>query len=411
VTPVDTPRTRAPHSVPGAVLALGAVFLIAGGVFSARWMLRPLVRKWDLGDLFVYRAAGKAVVHGHSVFGSYVAGQLRNPLPFIYPPFDALLAIPFSLLGQTPASILWTVLTIGLLAVVVRLCFAPLIERFGRAWPIAFVLTLAAVASLSPVEDHLRFGQVGIWLMACCVVDCLVENPRWPRGALIGIATAVKLVPAIFIPYLWLSGRRRAAVVATGTFGLMTVFGFAVTPRDSWTFFTSKMFEPTSPTYFSNQSLEGMLQRAISGPWRVFWLVAVVAVLFYGLRAAVRASQVGDEVRAVAITGLVSVLVSPISWIHHLVWVVPALAVVIGAGRDWRRVAIAFGFAALFIARVPYIGHEELGSGFVASLLEDSYGLLCIALLVYLARGIRPRSSDPVGPGATATPATSTVPG
>jgi alpha-1,2-mannosyltransferase len=387
VSPVDSKPASATKNVPAAALTLGALILVAGGVLGAVWMLHPFVRKWDLEDLAVYRAAGRAVVHGHSVYGSYVHDQLRLPLPFIYPPCAALLVAPFSWLGEAPANVAWTAATIILLAAVVRVCFAPLLYRFGRAAPIALVMTLAAAAALSPVEDHLRFGQVGIPLMACCVFDCMVEHPRWPRGVLVGLATAVKLVPGLFIPYLWLSGRRRAAGVATATFAALTLLGVVVAPGDSWEFFHSKIFEPTSPKFFANQSLEGILQRAIGGPWRVFWLAAVVVVLVYGLRAAVRAGRTGDELRAVAIIGLVSVLVSPISWIHHLVWVVPALAVLVGAGRDRRQVALGFLVAALFVARLPYFGHDELRTGMIAATLQDSYGLLCLALLVYLARG------------------------
>jgi alpha-1,2-mannosyltransferase len=398
VSRVETQRARGPNTedVPGAILTIGALLLVVGGVLGAVWMLHPYVRKWDLEDLAVYRAAGRAVVHRHSVFGSYVHDQLRLPLPFIYPPFAALLAAPFSWLPEKTANLAWTAATIVVLAAVVRVCFAPLVRRFGRAAPFALVLILAAVAALSPVEDHLRFGQVGIPLMACCIFDCMVEHPRWPRGALVGLASAVKLVPAIFIPYLWFSGRRRAAGVATATFGALTLIGFVVTPGDSWDFFHSKVFEPTSPTFFSNQSLEGILQRAIGGPWRVFWLAAVVVVFVYGLRAAVVASREGDELRAVAIIGLVGVLVSPISWIHHLVWVVPAIAVIVGAGRYRAQVALAFLVAALFVARLPYFGHDELKTGLLAAFLKDSYGLGCIALLVYLARPSRARTPHPV---------------
>ena len=398
MTTVDTPRPSATQRVPAAALLIGALAIIVGGILAARWMLDPLVRKWDLADLAVYRAAGKAVLHHHSVFGSYVHDQLRVPLPFIYPPFAALLATPFALLSETPANLAWTALTIALLGGVVFVCFAPLLRRAGRAAPVVFVLALAAMAALSPVEEHLRFGQVGIPLMACCVFDCMVEKPRWPRGMLVGIATAVKLVPAIFVPYLWLTGRRKAAGVAAATFGALTLVGFAVTPGDSWDFFHSKIFEPTSPKYFSNQSLEGILQRAIAGPWRLVWIIAVVVVLVYGLRAAVFAHRGGDELRAVAITGLVGVLVSPISWVHHLVWVVPALAVFVGTGRDLRRIAIAFVVAALFVARLPYYGYEEMHAGFLAALFKDSYGFVCIALLVGLARSVRPaRCSSPRG--------------
>jgi alpha-1,2-mannosyltransferase len=398
VSRLETQRARGPNTedVPGAILTIGALLLVVGGVLGAMWMLHPYVRKWDLEDLAVYRAAGRAVVHRQSVFGSYVHDQLRLPLPFIYPPFAALLAAPFSWLTEKTANLAWTAATVVVLAAVVRVSFAPLIRRFGRAAPFALVLILAAVAGLSPVEDHLRFGQVGIPLMACCIFDCMVEHPRWPRGALVGLASAVKLVPAIFIPYLWFSGRRRAAGVATATFGALTLIGFVVTPGDSWDFFHSKVFEPTSPTFFSNQSLEGILQRAIGGPWRVFWLAAVVVVVVYGLRAAVEASRAGDELRAVAIVGLVGVLVSPISWIHHLVWVVPAIAVIVGAGRYRAQVALAFLVAALFVARLPYFGHDELKTGLLAAFLKDSYGLGCIALLVYLARPSRVRAPHPV---------------
>ncbi len=394
VTPVDTARTRATGRVPAPLLVLGALILVTGGVLGAMWMLHPLIRKWDLGDLAVYRAAGRAVVHHHSIFGGYVHDQLRVPLPFIYPPFAALLAAPFSWGTEKAANLAWTAVTVLVLGAVVRTCFAPLLRRFGRVAPIAFVLILAAVAALSPVEDHLRFGQVGVPLMACCIYDCLAERPRWPRGALVGIATAIKLVPGLFIPYLWLTGRRRAAGVALATFGVCTLLGAIATPGDTWEFFHSKIFDAPSPNFFTNQSLEGIYMRAISGPWRVVWLVSVVVVLWYGLRAALDASRAGDELRAVAITGLVSVLVSPISWIHHLVWVIPALAVIVGAARDWRRTALAFFVAGLFVARLPYFGHDELKTGLLAAVLKDSFGILCVALLVYLARGMR--ASAPV---------------
>ncbi len=387
----QTPDARVDDDNPSrpatALLMVSAVVLIGAGIACAFWMFHPtpVRHRWDLEDLAVYRAAGRAITHGHSVYGSYVGNQLRVPLPFIYPPIAALLAAPFTYLGETPASLLWTALTIVLLCVVVRVCFAPLLDRFDRRAPIALVLALGAMVALSPVEEHLRFGQVGIPLMACCVVDCMLPRTRWPRGLLVGVATAFKLVPGIFIPYLVLTRRWRAAAVAVATFVGLSLLGVAVAPADSWRFWTDKMFEPTSPTFFSNQSLEGILERAIGGPWRLVWIASVAVVLAFGLWRAVVASLARDELRGVAITGLVGVLVSPISWIHHLVWIIPALAVIVGRGNDKRRVASAFVLAALFVARLPYVGHDELhGKGVLATLLQDSYGLLCLGVLAYL---------------------------
>jgi len=55
-----------------------------------------------------------------------------------------------------------------------------------------------------------------------CLLDCCVRRPRWPRGALIGLATAIKLVPGVFIVYLLITGRRRAAAVSVATFALVS---------------------------------------------------------------------------------------------------------------------------------------------------------------------------------------------
>jgi alpha-1,2-mannosyltransferase len=375
------------------LLGASAVVLIGAGVACAFWMYHPEppppLRRWDLGDLAVYRAAGKAILHGHSVYGSYVHDRLRVPLPFIYPPIAAVLAAPFTFLAETPANLLWTAATIAWLTAVVRICFRPLLERFGRGAPVALVLALGTMAALSPVEEHLRFGQVGIPLMACCVLDCMVERPRWPRGLLVGVAAAFKLVPAIFIPYLALTRRWRAAGVASATFVGLSLTGVLIAPSDSWSFWTNRMFEPTSPEFFTNQSLAGILERAVGGHWRLLWFPAVVVIVGLGLWRAVESSLAGDELRGVAIVGLIGALVSPISWIHHLVWIIPALAVIVGRGDDKRRLAVGFVIAALFVARLPYVGHDELHSrGAVAAWLEASYGLLCAGVLLYLIRPV-----------------------
>lgn len=350
----------------------------------------------------MYRAAADAVLHRESVFGDYVRDQLRLPLPFIYPPIAAVLAVPLTLVGETSANLLWTAATVALLAWATRVCFAAFLARHRRA--AAWLLLTGAMLALTPVEDHLRFGQVGIPLMALCLADCTATRPRWPRGALVGLAAAVKLVPAIFVPYLWLSGRRRAAITATATFAALSLAGFVVAPSDSWRFWTDKLFEPTSPDFYTNQSLQGVLRRAIA-PWPSVWIPVAVSVALFGLARAAAAARAGDELRGLAITGLVGVLVSPVSWIHHLVWVVPALAVILGDGIDRRRVAAAFTVSALFTGRLVYLGAEEMYShGFLAVMLRESYGLLCVGLFVYLTGAI-PLARRALATRAVTTPA------
>jgi alpha-1,2-mannosyltransferase len=385
---LDNDNDSRPRPSDTAWFAAGALVLFGAGILCAFWMLHPYPNKWLLIDLDVYRAAGRAIIHRHSVYGPYVRDQLRIPLPFIYPPIAAVLAIPFTALPLELASWLWTAITVVSLAVVVRVSFAKVLDRYGRAMPIALGIAVLATAALAPVEDHLRFGQVGIPLMALCVVDCATPKPKWPRGMLVGLATAFKLVPGIFIPYLALTRRGKAARVAIATFIALSIGGFVFAFSDSWKFWTNKMFEPTSPEFFTNQSLEGMLVR-VGGPWRLFWLAAIAVVLVFGLWRAAAASIGGDELRGIAITGMVGVLVSPISWIHHLVWIIPALGVILGKGTDRKRVIATFLLAAAFVARVPYVGNDELhGTGLLAALLEDTYGFVCLGVFVYLTDAI-----------------------
>ena len=124
--------------------------------------------------------------------------------------------------------------------------------------------------------------------MACCIFDCMVERPRWPRGALDrhrhrGEARPGGLHPLPVVLRSAESGGQSPSPRSASC----TLIGFVVTPGDSWDFFHSKIFKPTSPTYFTNQSLEGILQRVVGGPWRIVWIVAVAR------RALVRVARRG----------------------------------------------------------------------------------------------------------------------
>jgi alpha-1,2-mannosyltransferase len=375
---LDPERLRVP------ALAIAAVGLVFGAI--------RLFGQFDYGyDFAVYRGAGSAVLRHESVFGPWISLHIGHPLPFTYPPLAALFAVPFALISDHLGYALWNLASIVVLCFVVRASTRRLVPRFANP-ALALAILCAVALSLTPVQDEIGFGQVGIVLMAMCFFDCASDDPRWPRGALVGTATAIKLVPGIFIPYLWLSGRRRAAAVATATFAGLTLAGAAVMPSDAKSFWTDRIFDNSrvGPLgYVSNQSLNGMLVRALGSPAHVASIVVAGVVIVVGLSRAARASRHGDELLGIALVALVGVLASPVSWIHHLVWIVPVLAVLVGAATDRRRVETAIVVAALFTLRLPYFGDNIPRGwhlGWAAAVLRDSYGLLCLFLLVTLAR-------------------------
>ncbi|MGX9226867.1 glycosyltransferase family 87 protein [Streptomyces albus] len=159
----------------------------------------------------------------------------------------------------------------------------------------------------------------------------VVARPAAPLGArtsglLIGIACALQPATLLFLPLLWFTGRRRAAVAGAGTFLVCTLATWAVMPDDSWTYWIHHLAgtglgDPADAT--ANQSLHGVLLRAgLRGPAEVVLLVVLVAGIgWLALRRAVRYARDGQWLLAAAITGCAVVLASPAAWQHQQLWV------------------------------------------------------------------------------------------
>jgi alpha-1,2-mannosyltransferase len=369
-----------------------------------------------LPDLDVYRTGGVSVLHGQPIY--HMLTQAPQLLPFTYPPAAALFAVPLAMLSWPAAQVVWVAFIYVPLAITIWYAFRPLLARAGTYAPAAFAALFAVCAYLFPLRDQMRFGQVDILLVALCVADCAAVSPRWPRGALVGLATAVKLVPGVFIVYLWISGRRRAAVTAAGAALAWTLGAFLVLPRDSLYYWTNAIFDSSrlgSNTGTSNQSLRGMLLRLFlpSAAPSALWLAAAVAVGVAGFVTARRVARTGGEMAGVAITGLLAVLLSPVAWIHHLAWVVVVIGAVAGDGRDRRRLVAAVVIAAFYTVTLPWWGLSLLKVSWLPKLagriVQSSFGLGAIALIAVVAwahrRGLaQARARAPDGPQVSRPP-------
>ena len=343
-----------------------------------------------LVDLDVYRGAGHAVLHGRDLYA--FVGHAPQRLPFTYPPFAALLATPLALIPFRVAGWVWSVGEVVTTAAIAAIAFRPLLRRFGRWWPLALGLLAGALQQMLPLRDEIKFGQVDELLVLMCAVDCLLLAHRRGGGVLIGLATAIKLTPGVFIVYLLLAGRRRAAALAVGAFVAASLLAAAALPHDSKTFWTDALWHSErlrANDGTSNQSLRGMWLRAVHNGHvsTVLWLVSAAVVAVIGFRRVLSAERRGDTLTAAALTGLLAVLLSPVSWIHHLCWLLLVLAAIVGDGRDVRRVVSAAVVYAFFVVKVPWIGAHWLHSGgppVPARFVEDGYGLCVLVLLITL---------------------------
>jgi alpha-1,2-mannosyltransferase len=417
----------------GAVVVRLAVRVAVVCALSvAGWIVTHQVAKppWHhYFDLRVYHGAVEWWLAGDPLY-SFLLPHTRYG--FTYPPFAAVVMTPLAAVSEPVAGLLATVASAVIVGVTTWWLVAPVARRAGWSPWYAVGIAIPVIVVSDPVRETIGFGQVNLFIVALVVADvvALRRGGRW-AGLGIGLAAAVKLTPAVFVLYLVLTRRWRAAAVAVGACVAATGLAFVVAPNTSLQFWTETVWETSRVGRLdktSNQSLLGMLARlaAPGAPSRLLWALLVVGVLVVTMRRAVRAYRQGDDLVGITLTGLAGCLVSPISWTHHLYWVVPAAVVLVdvaagarlsdttpwwvraheravarsAAAAVWAMVAVFWSGLIWYVEPTNGMHHRKDLWGVLG---EDTYGLLMIALMFLLP--VRASAPDPARPIRREAPA------
>jgi alpha-1,2-mannosyltransferase len=381
----------------------GIAIICAVALGAALYMIDlSVLHAWHGGfDLKVYRGAVIWWLHHKPL---YTFHRNATPYGFTYPPFAAFTMLPMALFSQTTT--LWINGTFSAVVLVVLTWWlvAPVAARHGWSRWFAVGVAVPLVYLIEPVRETIAYGQVNLYLVALVLVDvALLARRNRLAGVGIGLATAIKLTPGLFILYLLITGRRRAAATALATFVGATLLAAAAAPGTSKQFWTATLFETKrvgKVESADNQSVLSLIARAFGTGTlpSVLWVGVAGLVLVFGMLRARQAWRCGDELVGVTLTGLVACLVSPISWTHHLIWVVPAILVLVdvaagtpvagpGEQRTRRLVAGATALAAsaVFVFSLVWYFARFDGSmfrhGFADEIGADAYVLAMLALL------------------------------
>jgi alpha-1,2-mannosyltransferase len=377
-----------------------------------------------MNDFEVYYYGGSRVLQtGETGVNELYAP--RDGLPFTYPPFAALLFALLATLSISASSLVFITTALAGAAVVSAWLAR---HYFGiRGWKDAFadwrfravaLAGTAAILLLGPWRDTFDFGQINIILMGLILADFALYGKsragemRWPAGLLIGLAAGIKLTPLAFGLYFLVRRDFKAlGWMAAGFFGSIAL-SWALLPQASVTFWT-RILPDTGriggPGYVDNLSVKGLLIHLglpDSGFTSAVWLVislALVAVAALVIKWAVDADE---NFVAVSATALLMLLISPVSWSHHWVWMAVALPSMAFAlhrvpSRDgrmrlagWIIVAasvVAFYLTPKYLAVMA--GAAEWGKDPQTQwqLTVSSLGVVCgIAMLAYWALAYRP---------------------
>jgi len=388
------------------VVALG---LVAGfGVIGRQMMITDFPV-----DMIIYLEGVRAFLDGGEMYSvPMFAGDLA--LPFIYPPFGALVMVPFTAVDNDLAGDLMIILSAGL--VLVCLWFVLRAATRLRGWMLA-ALTAAVwpvMLLIEPVWLNSGFAQLNIVLMALVVLDLVPRKRRLPQGWLIGLAAAIKLTPLAMLLFFLLRRDIRSILVA----GVSALLATGVAALFRWDatkeFYTSVLLDMGSSSEFgvntvyqSNSSLKGMIMRwftsadaldahstLVNGLWLGLSLLTIVLGGWL-MVALMRRDMLID---AALVNAVIMLLISPVSWSHHWIWLTLLLPVV-----AWRCLtvlrgpvvlgALVFTWTALVITQPPKWWYGDSidihALGFWQKLLVSDFVWLGIAVLVAWAWALR----------------------
>lgn len=398
-------RTRLLRIGAAAFAVVLAGWLVYSFIHPAWYTLYPT-------DLGVYRDGGLILRHVSPPYDGTLQYPLyqwhavgNDSLQFTYTPFAAAV---FAVVSFVPWSLLPRLIQVANLVFLLVAAWFTMdgLGYSGRRVKAGGMLAGAAAGLLAePVFRGAFLGQVNMFLMALVIWDLRQPGHRWWKGAGTGIAAGVKLIPIVFVPYLLLARRFREAAMTVAGAAATILLGFVIVPADSTDFWLHGLLFEDGRTGFAgwtgNQSLHGLIARlagslhAATVPWAAAAAVTAVA----GLVCAAVFDRAGHRMLGLLTAALVGLLVSPVSWDHHWVWVVPGMMTAahyaVRAWRDGRRRDLAGCLAvaiALLLIFAPWPGFwwgsPESGPG------QFAYGLIWAGpfspVSAYVATGDQP---------------------
>ncbi|MGO2031789.1 MAG: glycosyltransferase 87 family protein [Glutamicibacter ardleyensis] len=361
--------------------------------------LAGLVSQVNPVDFYVYHYGAGLAAAGENIYAGNIHGtdMPTEGLPFTYTPFAALAFLPLNILTAKTAYFLWSIASALTMGLVLR----SLLPLKHRNQP-AVVGIVGFIASCSIVmASHIIFGQINVFLMALVLIDIGRNSENRilrfiPRGVLVGIAAAVKLTPALFIVYFVITGQKRAALTSSIAALAVTVVAAFAYPSMSIDFATRVLWNLSDRVsldgLFStsgNNSIQGAF--AALGDWTAIPAVALTLIAAaLGLYAAARVFRRGGNIQAAIVIGLTACMVSPVSWMHHWVYLLPGLMVLWGrGGLRVRNFCLASGL--ILVATGPNLGDVLFSLNTpvlfpLAIVLRESLLLIGLCIVVLLVQ-------------------------
>lgn len=387
------PRTRAGRISAGVAALVGVALLV--------WQLQGMIsyfRTDYLLDVGVFRDAGRAAVEGGGLYGDDF--DSRSGFAFIYPPLAAALFVPLTWFNEGVMEALWTMTSLlaawGVLAMVA--------DRLRLKWaPLVAVPMLGFALCLEPLQTHLMYGQINVFLVLLVTADLLGYTPRWLRGAGVGLAAGIKITPAAYALVFLVSRRWGDLARSAGTFLVTVALGWVMRPSESLFYWTEEFFKGDRggpPDFNANQAITGLISKAgVDGDLaQTVMIPGLLVVAVLSGWAAWRLVRAGRPVTTLLLMILAVSISAPVAVTHHWTGIIVAVGLLVSLilGRDGERrdrlslVAVSVLLLANLLPDGFIDRHEPLYRMFEGNWLLENVqgiaGIICFVLLLVVAR-------------------------
>jgi len=360
-----------------AVLGLVVVAL---GVTYMRLSIQTLASPWVyIKDFLQEYLLAQAYLSGLDPYAplSVIATQigLEVPVPIFphptpHPPPVLLLSLPFAGLPYETAARLWFGLSLGAVVFVA----SRFVRHVGRPTLIPIGFCVSLMLAWWPFVEELNYGQLMIMSLVClvCSWESLSNGRDLRAGVLIGLVIAFKLVAWPVAIFLLLRKRRQAFLSAVATAGALNLSAASLMGLDTvWHYYTQ--VGPSVASHYRSVACNFSLWTVA---WRLFdgtkssiiqlfnapplveapGVIPYVGILLVGgvlTLALISSMRVRSFDTGFGIVVCVSVLVSPVAWIHYFTWLTIPLLIVLrrllGAGLPTRLTTV-FGVNVLLLS-------------------------------------------------------------
>ncbi|MGO3819399.1 MAG: glycosyltransferase family 87 protein [Corynebacterium casei] len=378
--PVERGSTRPSFLPPALSGVVGVLGLVIATITTA---IQVMLTDFPI-DMVIYREGVKAFMEGGEVYSvPMMAGDIA--LPFIYPPFGALVMVPLAgdWFSHAMAGDIMIVLSNLLIGLVVLLLAFALNRQRSNPFVSSDVIAAASliwgiVLIFEPVRLNNGFAQINIIIMVLVALDLIPRKRlKWlPQGWLIGVAAAIKITPLAMLLYFLVRKEIKPIITAAISAIIATLIAAAVRWDVAWEYFSVKLLSMgtggdfgVQTAYQSNSSIKGAIERlytsqegmeAASTITNIIWLCFAIITVVLGGWLMVALMKRGLNIEAWMINAFIMLLISPVSWSHHWVWVAIAIPVLLYRAITWRHLNWAAGILisilslwAILVVTVP----------------------------------------------------------